>query len=680
VEKLKTRRILLILLAQLVSACLAGVQPTFSQSAVPTLKVEPESYTASMLCINETFTINITISDVDINSKLALVQFRLQYNESLLEVVDVAEGSFLQNPSWAPYGSFFINYTEEDDPVYGTHVLVGDMLLPNGTGSWNVFPSGNGTVTTITFKEIYQPIEPESSASCTFKLVDTLLLDPGANAISHNIEDGLYTIESLPLPVLTAEPNTYTASKRGELFNINITIGNLDVRWRDIFVHFRLGYDAHLLEVVDVAEGSFLQNPSWAPYGSFFINYTEEDDPVYGTHVLVGDMLLPNGTGSWNVFPSGNGTVTTITFKAISQTTVDPEPPANCTLEFIETTLYDDKAQELPHKSSSGFYQIESLKYPIASFTHEPQKPSTGEVVLFDASRSYDPDYQIQNYTWNFGDGNIELTTSPTTGHVYAKIGTYQVTLTVADIDGLTNMTSSTIEVGTYAPLQVSIDAGSIYFKGETAEFNLLITDFGEPVNATKLEAKLCFNGTFLQDLSNSIECVATGLYRIPYTVPISAEAGVYTLLAKAEYYEAKGASIKSFQISPTLTNWNDSIAKIVEIEGETATIQTDIDSIKVNLTSINARLTGIEGNTAIIDSKIGTLQTDLTNINATLTGIIINSKGEVLAKIDSTLGSITTKLGETQSTVTTTLYVASILSAIILILALAILMFVRKK
>jgi PKD repeat protein len=389
-------------------------------------------------------------------------------------------------------------------------------------------------------------------------------------------------------------------------------------------------------------------------------------------------MILPNATGQWpGPFPTGNGTIATITFKTLLQPTVEPQPPSGCALDFVETKLIDAQGKSITHVTSSGLYQIAPLKYPVAKFTYKPLKPSAGEVVIFDASQSYDPDYTIQNYAWNFDDGITETTASPTTAHVYAEPGIYIVVLTVTDIDGLTNSTSLSIDVRLYPPLEVEVDVGSIHFKGEIAEFNILVEEFGEPVNATMLEAKLHFNGMLLQDLSSDVKYVATGFYRIPYTIPANAEAGTYTLLVKAEYYKVKGASIKSFIISQTLTLWDGSI---VEIKNGVATISNGVTNLYLNLTAINATITNLIQNNkgeivAQINTAVGTLTTRLDAINATVTQV----KGNTIT-ISTTLGDVEAKLDGIQSTAATTLYAASILSAIAVILAAVILMILRKK
>jgi PKD repeat protein len=682
----------------------------------PTLGVEPQQNKAINFYINETFTVSVTLRNVEATEKLIGVHFRLGYNATLLRVLSVTEGPFLAlfNQTSTPPYTFFAAFDEPDNELFGSHVVVGNMILPNATGQWpGPFPTGNGTIATITFQIIYQPLYPESTMTSPLNFIESKLIDSDGSEIPHEESDGYFEISPLPPIELEVDPAVYNALVRGEIFTVDININMLYPIYQLIGVHFRLGYNATLLRVLSVTEGPFLAlfNQTSTPPYTFFAAFDEPDNELFGSHVVVGNMILPNATGQWpGPFPTGNGTIATITFQTLLQPTVEPQPPGGCALDFIETKLIDVEGKIIAHITSSGLYQIAPLKYPVAKFTYKPLKPSAGEVVIFDASQSYDPDYTIQNYTWNFGDGITETTQSPTTAHVYAEPGIYIVALTVTDIDGLTNSTSSSIDVGLYPPLEVEVDVGSIHFKGEIAEFNILVQEFGEPVNATMLEAKLYFNGMLLQDLSSDIEYVTTGFCRIPYTIPANAEAGTYTLLVKAEYYKVKGASIKSFIISPTLTQWDDSI---VEIKNGVATISNGVTYLYLNLTAVNATITSLIENSkgeilAEISTAVGTITTRLNAINASLAGLITTSKGEILAQINTALGTLTTKLdainatvtqvnGNTlaisttlgdveakldgiQSTATTTLYAASILSAIAVILAAVILMILRKK
>ncbi|RJS69430.1 PKD domain-containing protein [Methanophagales archaeon] len=84
---------------------------------------------------------------------------------------------------------------------------------------------------------------------------------------------------------------------------------------------------------------------------------------------------------------------------------------------------------------------------PIASFTYSPEKPVVNQPVTFDASSSYDPDGNITSYEWDFGDGNVTSTTHEILNHSYSEAGSYEVTLTVTDDDGVTNSTTKEITV-----------------------------------------------------------------------------------------------------------------------------------------------------------------------------------------------------------------------------------------
>jgi hypothetical protein len=58
-----------------------------------------------------------------------------------------------------------------------------------------------------------------------------------------------------------------------------------------------------------------------------------------------------------------------------------------------------------------------------------------GEVLAFDASGSTD-DTSISLYKWSWGDGTSEETGSPVINHRYDVVGTYELVLTVRDIEG----------------------------------------------------------------------------------------------------------------------------------------------------------------------------------------------------------------------------------------------------
>ena len=78
----------------------------------------------------------------------------------------------------------------------------------------------------------------------------------------------------------------------------------------------------------------------------------------------------------------------------------------------------------------------------------DPNGPYTGNIdapVQFDGSGSNDPDGTIVSYQWDFGDGNTGAGVNPV--NIYKSAGTYTVSLTVTDIDGLTDTATTTATI-----------------------------------------------------------------------------------------------------------------------------------------------------------------------------------------------------------------------------------------
>jgi len=87
-------------------------------------------------------------------------------------------------------------------------------------------------------------------------------------------------------------------------------------------------------------------------------------------------------------------------------------------------------------------------KAPIAKPSVTAKESLTaGAEIVFDASGSSDPDGTIVKYVWDFGDGTTLETSEPTVTHSYSAPGTYTVTLTVVDNDGLKSTMTAEISV-----------------------------------------------------------------------------------------------------------------------------------------------------------------------------------------------------------------------------------------
>jgi len=88
---------------------------------------------------------------------------------------------------------------------------------------------------------------------------------------------------------------------------------------------------------------------------------------------------------------------------------------------------------------------------PVAVIAVDPPSAESAPAVInFDGSASFDPDGEILEYQWDFGDGSREFLQMVT--HVYASSGTYRARLTVTDDKGVTGSSESLIAVGIPTP------------------------------------------------------------------------------------------------------------------------------------------------------------------------------------------------------------------------------------
>jgi len=164
--------------------------------------------------------------------------------------------------------------------------------------------------------------------------------------------------------------------------------------------------------------------------------------------------------------------------------------------------------------SSTSSTKIVLNRDPVASFTYSPEFPIAGEMVTFNASASYDLDGYIVNYTWNFGDGNITVSTSPVIIHAYAMEGNYTVTLTVIDDDDAASVTEGIVGMKNYP----------------TARFVYSPTYPGEGQSVTFDASSSTPNGGFIANYSWSFGDGNETTVTEPIIVHVYAVTGNYTV------------------------------------------------------------------------------------------------------------------------------------------------------
>ena len=164
---------------------------------------------------------------------------------------------------------------------------------------------------------------------------------------------------------------------------------------------------------------------------------------------------------------------------------------------------------------------------PIASFSYYPENPVVNRTITFNASNSTDPDGTIENYEWDFGDG--EKAEGEIVTHSYSSAGNYTVKLTVTDNEGAANSTAQVIHAGVGVAVATTV---SIKNPGEASEgenFTATVNVDGVSDLAI-LMFKLTFNSSVIRltnteegsDIStsgwsqwNSIEYSGTGTLKV---------------------------------------------------------------------------------------------------------------------------------------------------------------------
>lgn len=189
----------LLTLGIIFSRILFLVNTAFSTA---TLYVDPPT---SMGMINQNFTINISISEV---TDLYGWEFKLGWNNTMLDTVNISEGSFLKQG-----GNTFFTYKINNTAGYA---LVDCTLLGNIKGV-----NGSGTLATI---ELYV----KQVGECPLDLYDTILVNSFEQFIEHSRIDGYCYTFSEPFHdiAITHLAKSKTIIGEGFAVFVNVTVSN----------------------------------------------------------------------------------------------------------------------------------------------------------------------------------------------------------------------------------------------------------------------------------------------------------------------------------------------------------------------------------------------------------------------------------------------------------------------
>ncbi len=179
-----------LLLAILIGKPLpAGAAPRSSCSSLTPdaiIALEPREQTVSL---GDTFTVKVTIEQV---SDLGGYEFKVRYNPSVVEVLDVEVGDFLGST-----GCTVIPLGPDLDNETGVVVFAAFSL------GCTPGPEGDGELATISLKAVGEGVTD-------LDLYDVKVLDPSAGQILFTVEDGRVQVGSesmlTPTPMPTATP------------------------------------------------------------------------------------------------------------------------------------------------------------------------------------------------------------------------------------------------------------------------------------------------------------------------------------------------------------------------------------------------------------------------------------------------------------------------------------------
>ena len=593
------RRLSVSLIALLVLSVMT-VSPTFyggtsrtfpgPGAGAATFYVTPvyNNYTSPPLKTGTTFTVQVRIANA---THVASWQVELSYNKNYLNTV-AANCSYAADMIFPP--GTYSPIPPIIDAENATHNYVLMTATTNGAVEYDsgVWPLSKGLISVV-FKIIADPpagvgnklwsslrLERPGVFGCF--VLDTDLYDNDLTVIDGYYENAYAYVppsaaylEISPavknMPVIDGDKIVGTPRA---FFDLDILINLVNPADELFFVQLNVSWNPALLDLIDIEDGPFMNNPIWSPHGADG-NTTVKEPGGFATYWI---MINPNDTGYWDntAWPSGDGVVGIAHFEVISQSAdADGVAPAGFVtspvdlqgvfgefflghpndahaLAGLEAQCKDPPNDAdppyLPYGDPvNGVVNIYDYywKAPVAIKTHTPDIPLVGETVIFDgsASRGYrnvdgamvpDATY-IASYFWTYGDGS-NSSVGPITTHVYADTGAFTVTLTVTDLDGRIGSVSQPVTVISGRLIDVFVGTGTgpyptpyggqgqdnvadMFEPQETVCVYALVTYNGDPVQS-KLVTFIVVSPHNLHDFSRTAITNGTGYAYIEFGLP----------------------------------------------------------------------------------------------------------------------------------------------------------------
>jgi hypothetical protein len=215
-------------------------------------------------------------------------------------------------------------------------------------------------------------------------------------------------------------------------------------------------------------------------------------------------------------------------------------------------------------------FTLNSGQLTCPTLTSSPTSGTVGTFVTvqgrgFPTAQNYNPIFPTVAVT--FDDMSIGSTTNTGGSFTFrfniplAQAGLHQIKAT--DYATGTNATTTFQVTTARSALSMSLTVGTVYFPGDTAVTNLLVTSSGVPVSSSSLQLNLTLTRPDNSRLRLNATSLGGGLFRVPYTIPKTALLGTYLVLATAhDSGIGDGSAIATFEVKlPWLSAQGPTIA-----------------------------------------------------------------------------------------------------------------------
>lgn len=405
-----------------------------------------------------------------------------------------------------------------------------------------------------------------------------------------------------------------------DTFTIDISVVNVTDLWSlDMKLKWKLG---DLLECVEVQQGPFLKDGDT----TMFTKNIDNDDDELAT-----GALLLSGTPK-----SGSGILANATFKVLDA--------GNCTLHLFDTTLANQAMGEIDHTTVDGyFYTTYPKAEPIYDTPSGPYfghfctpnpshagHPITGETLTFNGSGCYDPDDPFEDtpggiisYRWDFGDTNINITSSPVITHVYPSPGVYTINLTVTDDEGETDWETEdiTVYIHDIAITHFTVNSTAV-LQGDAISINVTVLNEG-------IRAEDSFNVTlrYIGVEAGTIETITEKSLTTGNNATVTFEwnttdvaLGTYTLFVNAFLIDGNYVNVSLSHLEKDMADnmmCGETITVTGAVEHDIAITEVFVDPTNVRLGSCSNITVTVknEGNIAEMNVAVNVSASDTTGV-----------------------------------------------------------------